>query len=411
VKATNVVLLIIILTVIAAAMTVSRFGTKGNSAAPKPLTDLPMFHSAARAVAVGANAWNTDTLRMYSADIEPDRVNPFPYTPVITLLLKPFVRLSTANLQPWWLAFSCLAASVSVIVAFHIVRTVLPSIGTSWLFIPIMTLVVAPFQFALLNGQLDVLLGCILLLAWWHAPDRPMLAGLMLAAVLCTKHALAPIVGLFLVAGKGPRHTVAWALVCTLAIVGITVILQGTRPWLQWLDFTLAFGEGNLQGLTLGVPFNLSLQGLAARWQWSSAGLLRIIAPLLSVLALLYLAYSRRIAKSDSYGRLVWFGIGVVAAAWIMPFCWSHHLLAATASLMALCFNRNGTPAPFRIAGVILAIQCAPGMLVVRAVEALLQTSIADTMALSGCIGVVALVVMQTSVVTQKKSISTKDAQ
>lgn len=393
-KALKLAYLISILTVIAAAMAVTRFVPRGDDSHPKPLTDLPMFHSAARAVSAHANAWNTDTLRQYSGDVAPQLVNPFPYTPVIATILQPVAHLSTVKLQPWWLALSCFFVACSCAMACRIVRAVVAVDDIPSRAMPFACLLIVPFQFALLNGQLDVFLGAMLLAVWWTAWDRPLLAGFLLAFALCTKHALAPIVVLLLAAGRGPRQTVGYAMVWSIVVVGASIVFIGWQPWVQWLEFTLAFGAGNMQGLRLDVPFNLSFQGQMTRLFGSVDGVLRIIAPATYIIVLVLAALRGSIDNADHYGRLIWFGIGVIASAWIMPFCWSHHLVAGAAPLLAMCFRRHGGIAPYRCIGGFVALQCAPGMPVIRLVEWLGHTSLAEHLALAGTIGVLVMILL-----------------
>lgn len=395
-KAQGDTYLIVLLTVIAAAMAVTRFMPPEDGGPAKPLTDLPMFHSAARAVSAHANAWNIDTLRQYSGDVRRELVNPFPYTPVIATVLQPVTTLTTAQLQPWWLALSCFFAACSCVLAWRIVQTVVAAHDASLWTPPYACMLVLPFQFALLNGQLDVIIGAVLLAAWWRSWNQPLLAGLLLALALCTKHALVPIIVLFLAAGKGPRQTVGYATLWSIGVVGMSVVFIGWQPWLQWAEFTLGFGTGNMQGLRLDVPFNLSVHGQLARWFGSTGGLFRVVGPVTFVMVFVIVAIRKSIQQTDHYGRLLWFGIGAVSSAWIMPFCWSHHLVVAAAPLLAMCFRRHGGMAPYRCIVGVLALQCAPGMPGVRLLEWLGRLSLADHLALAGTFGVLALLLVMT---------------
>jgi len=330
-----------------------------------------MFHAAARAVAASDNPYDVERLRSHEVDAPDATVHPFPYTPAITAVLRPFSLLSLESAQRIWLLLSIVGVAVLVMLSMKVANVTSP-----WWAVGITLLM--PVQFTLVSGQLEAFLAPAILYAWMLSRnDKNFVAGVIIGAAIVLKHAFAPFLLLFVIERR-------WGVLAGIAagaagMVVLSLPFTGIEVWQQWFAFTRGFGSsGASTGLDVSVPFNLSLVGVLSSLGVDPGIAIRVIAPtvFLAVVVILFLRF-RPFAVSPLRPfatSLSMFGAIALLAPFCMPYFWPHHELYATAALIGLCataLEQNKSRGFKVILALVVVVQSAPGMLPHRIIQKL----------------------------------------
>jgi hypothetical protein len=182
-------------------------------------SDFVVFWTAARSAApydfealTAAQYWYmaTETLR------------PFAYPPSFLPWLEPLAGL------PMWPAFLVWTGGTAALFTLVWSRIAGP--------IPALTGLAAPIAlFGLVPGQMIFLFGSLVVGGLALADRRPVAAGLLLGAAATIKPQLLLLVPLAL-AAAGLWRTLAAAILAGAGIGALCLLVQGTDPWLAWIE-------------------------------------------------------------------------------------------------------------------------------------------------------------------------------
>lgn len=338
------------------------------------LYDLAAYDAAARAVAHGHSPYNLGALAQYADSVVPN-VFAYVYTPVLAVLLQPTADWGMATLQPVWLLFSSVAAAALVLLITSPLPSgehkVLPwsqSISLGHGAKAIALIGILPIHYTLLSGQMEVftvlLLVAVLRL---HMDGQPVGAGVVLGVMLVLKHAALPILPFFLLIP--PRATVLYSAIAAVALAGVTVVLGYGPLWADFLTWSSAMSLVNASALGLDPynPYNVSLGSAFIRMGLRSNTWFVVPGVTAWALSMLALAWNARRGRLDT---LQAFAVAALASVIALPFTWTHHLLCLAPACAAVAVGRV-QDAAFRrtIYVLLLVMQLAPGMPLIRVVQ------------------------------------------
>lgn len=191
-------------------------------------------------------------------------------------------------------------------------------------------------------GHFDGVLALLATVALLHGRQRPWLAGCCLA-LMSLKPQLAVMFGIFLLLA-GQWRTVAISVPMTLGLIAISVVTLGTKPWIDFVTWTVPHHAAMLREFTLGYfKSTISIytgSRMAGLPGW--AGYLLQLPFSLVVLAGAVIVYQRRGPDPRSIAIVLW---AVVLA---LPYANAYDLaLAAPALTLALFDHGSGDDRPF----------------------------------------------------------------
>jgi hypothetical protein len=227
-----------------------------------------------------------------------------------------------------------------------------------------MAALILPFSVAVLFGNLDAWYGFAfgaLVLAVGVGPGtrgRSVAGGVAIGIVAVAKlHPASLLLWLLvraLVDRQGPaRQTLIAALATGLVIVGASVAIGGTGPWLDYVTVVKAGAGASVIGPSNAGP--VSLLGQVLPLDATSVKLAQVVVALLA-LAVTALAAVR---VRDPLGSLA---IGITASLVVLPVTWYHYPVALIPVGIALAASRPAARARVAVAVVVadLAISFVP---------------------------------------------------
>jgi arabinofuranan 3-O-arabinosyltransferase len=220
--------------------------------------DLAFYLDAARAIVEGRSPYES------ALAICEGRSGCFPYPPSTALLFVPLLAVPP-SVATWSVValLTGIAAALGAILVLPLPRAVRPWVATAIaLFFPLLL----ELNLANLN-----LLTMALALVAWARRDRPLSAGVLLAAAVGLKMLAAPLLLFYLAAGRW-RH-VAWA-----AATGMIVIVA-TVPWIgrYWAELIPAVVWRSTSADVLGIRPE-ALRGTTGYLALAAAGMAILVA-------------------------------------------------------------------------------------------------------------------------------------
>ena len=308
--------------------------------------DLPSFFCAAQAAfRYHASPYDLQFLQ----SLHHQRVYPFLYPPPSLLFFWPLCLMTYQQASTAMLVFNhglvlCLAYLLTRLLGLSVRRHALPLT-----ILLLYVLLFNPIVWTLVNGQINLLVACLLVLAWLNTRgQRPAIAGLCLGCAVLLKTYPAVIILLLLAARR--YRTVAY----TLLFVGLgtfaALVLVPWTIWSDWLTHMLPYGGYGRTIPGLFPPesiFNLSLNGMLARLfnqgEWCTP---IVVKPWLGTALAYLLALGAVGASLDATWHRVHKDAGT-AGDWaflialpliflVAPLSWEHHLTFVLPSIAVL---------------------------------------------------------------------------
>ncbi|MDH4197294.1 MAG: DUF2029 domain-containing protein, partial [Candidatus Aminicenantes bacterium] len=272
-------------------------------------TDAPSFYTAAVGLRTGVNVYDPAAFDGLAASLFGRSVTVYPYIyfPVLAELLIPLGRLGYPAFAQVFLAINVLLTFLCLWLIIKAVRPAGRDRPALLLFLFVSAAVSEPLNTTLHHGQVNLwvlalILGAVLLLE----KGREFWAVALLCLAVFFKFYPVLIFALFLCQKR--FRTLAYAFLHGLLIVGASIALFGTRPW---LDFLTSATGNFLYGTKASFFFdfnaqwwNNSLNGfftqvLLARGAPRSYALPLVLASFLVFLAVFRRAISRIVASRD----------------------------------------------------------------------------------------------------------------
>lgn len=362
------------------------------------LYDLAAYHAAANAVAHSASPYHPDALARY-ADAAIAHVFAYVYTPVLAIILQPTARLGMAWLQPLWILVSSAGAALLVAaIMAGIPCTPVHRVEWSSTFnarqglVALSLVALVPIHYTLLSGQVEIVAVLLFILALlFHHRHQPVIAGLILGAMLATKHAAVLMLPLFLL--SSPRRTVLYAAATGIAIYGLTVLLGYGYLWADFASWsaTMSHETALAHGLDPHNPYNISIGSALVRMGLRSNAWFTVPGLLMwgATVATMACTWYRRTASLAAIYAAV-----SLASVLALPFAWTHHLLYVAPALVISMLEQGGEPGLRRLSiALICVMQCAPGMPLIRFLQTFGLDLISDTHAFGVALALTAVLV------------------
>ncbi len=240
------------------------------------------------------------------------------------------IRTNAAFVYPlavaWWFAPLSAVGSAS-----HLIYAILSllAIGLScWLARPgqpviaALVLLSSAAVIGLQDGSVNPWLLLGLIVAWrWR--DRPVVAGLAVAALIICKLFLWPVLGWLLLSRRYRAAATAAVVSGVVLVAGFTFGPLGTSAYASMLHV--------LSGLE--APHAAGLSGLLIHWH-ASLALATVIATAIAMLLLGAAGYQYRRGPAGGGREVLVFGAAVVAALFASPIVWHHYYLLLAAPLL-----------------------------------------------------------------------------
>jgi alpha-1,2-mannosyltransferase len=362
------------------------------------LYDLAAYHAAANAVAHGASPYQPSVLASY-ADAAIAHVFAYVYTPVLAIVLQPAAPLGMAWLQPLWILVSSVGAAL-LVVAMIAGIPFTPVNRIEWsstynarhgLF-ALALIALLPIHYSLLSGQVEIVAVLLFILALlFHHRHQPVIAGVILGAMLATKHAAVLMLPLFLL--SSPRSTVLYAVATGVAIYGLTVIMGYGYLWADFASWfaTMSYETALAHGLDPHNPYNISIGSALVRMGLRSNEWFTVPGLLIWLVTIATAAGSwfwRTASLAAIYAAVS------LASVLALPFAWTHHLLYVAPALVISVVEQGSEPRLRRLSIALLCVlQCAPGMPFIRFLQTFGLDPISDAHALSVAFALTAVLV------------------
>jgi hypothetical protein len=290
--------------------------------------DYRVFFAAARLLGGGHSPYDlgklqaVEQLAQFYSRLQPT-LDSFAYLPIAATLLEPLSKL------PFWasyVAFTCFGAAMALLMLALLARDL------GWTRVAALVLGVLVSWIALLGfaaGQFDALMFAVLagsmLLAW---PDRPFLAGLVLALIWVKPDLLWPApVFLFLVLWQRPRR--AWWFALGFAAVSALCLAASSGLLPAWWRAAHGFasGVGTQQPDLAGLPglLRASPAGFGLGTGVLAPGTLVVIAGALVGMAVFaaWMMLSSDWRQVSPVGRIAW-GVGLPLGIWLLATPYAH---------------------------------------------------------------------------------------
>lgn len=161
------------------------------------------------------------------------------------------------------------------------------------------------------------------LIAAWRWRDRPVAAGVIVAALIVCKLFLWPVLGWLLLSRRYRASAVSAAVAGIVLVAGWTFGPLGSRGYATMLHV--------LSGLE--APHAASLSGLLIHWH-ASLGLASVIATGIALVLLAGAGYQLHQRSVGGGREILVFGTAVVAALFASPIVWHHYYLLLAAPLL-----------------------------------------------------------------------------
>ncbi len=198
-------------------------------------------------------------------------VNPYLYPPTSLPFLFPLSRMSYQVVKWLFLAGNHLLV---LLAAWLMLFKLLPpqesqeSRGILLIFGIVYIFLYYPIVSTIENGQVDLFVLVMLLLAWWaHNEDaHPALVAIPLAVAISIKLYPGLLLGLFLV--KRRFDIIAWCVGTVALIAAVTLVVLPVHLWADWITKVLpngGYGRLIVGGLWPGIPGNQSINGFTSR--------------------------------------------------------------------------------------------------------------------------------------------------
>jgi hypothetical protein len=161
------------------------------------------------------------------------------------------------------------------------------------------------------------------LIAAWRWRDRPVVTGLVVAALIICKLFLWPVLGWLLLSRRYRATATAAVMTGVVLVAGFTFGPLRTSAYASMLHV--------LSGLE--APHAASLSGLLIHWH-ASLALATVIATAVALLLLAAAGYKYRRGPQNDGREVLVFGAAVVAALFASPIVWHHYYLLLAAPLL-----------------------------------------------------------------------------
>lgn len=298
------------------------------------LLDLRIYLGAARTLADGGSPYDylDPTFRLGST-----------YPPLWSLLVRPFTDLDVHLLEYLWTAVTLALWGRTLWV---LARRGARPVPVAWLWLA--TLVTAPVWNTLNQGQINVLLWC-LVVTDLDRVVRTGRAGWRIGVAAALK--LTPAVfGVLLL----PARRVRPAVVTAVTALGLTVLVWLIDPTDSSRYWFGVLGDTDRVGL-VEDPQNASLAGALARMGVMQHGLGRVLVVALGVFVAVLAVRSFRMAL-DTGALVVAATVGGCAMALLAPISWTHHLVFLCFPLVLLLGRRTWAARTVLVTSLVLLV-------------------------------------------------------
>lgn len=315
------------------------------------------YYFASRALAAGASPYDSAALQAL-APAEVDFVFPYLYPPLLAFLWTPLTALDPFQAHQAVMLGSMLLAMLNLALLWSLVR---PSChaGAWFLALTLLHAVCGPLVSTVRLGQINVLLGTLVLLALLHErSNHPTRAGFFLALAILIK--VTPLVYLVDLVIRGRWRTVGSCALSGGALVVVTIPFIGPRPWGEFVSHALE-----------PLPFNppISLKGLLDAVGASlDADRGIVIAVVLGGLTAVLWRLMRRLPalRRETEDATAAWGMLTLFALLASPLTWHHHYYLALlpfAYFVPRAFERGGRSRLVWAAAALAVLLRYPGAL------------------------------------------------
>jgi alpha-1,2-mannosyltransferase len=324
--------------VIALVCVISTWDTVWNPPAVK--LDFASFYLAAKAVHNHANPYHVEYLDDLAEQTRiTQHIPPYLYPPFLAVITSPFSTMQPLDAQRLLDLASVIACIAIVLLTTTAVAFVLGDRGVasrpsanalSWQAAAtgLALFFILPFQNNFLLGQINIILLliiCIVLLLYFSG-KMDFLSGFLLSIPVLIK--IVPIVLLLLLLSKGKAKTLVGFLTGVVLFGGISLLIGGTTPWVEFSAFLPAVAYGQpVSGLFYPeAVYNFSLAGFFSRLLPGEHSLVSVASTACLCVMITISAWSLFRAKSRQDQTLLLLPILVVS---ILSSSWTylHHVV------------------------------------------------------------------------------------
>jgi len=286
-----------------------------------PLNDFSVYIDGTRATLIGKNPYE---LWFF------DRYN---YSPSATLFFLPFTWVSTNTAEYIFTAISI--ASLYLIIIYSLASLSIKPHWSTKLFLFALALRLFPVRLTLSLGQVNLIVLCLIMAAFYFQQKKPLLAGGLLGVAAVIKLTPAPLIIYFLLKQK---YRLVISFLATIIVINFTSIIKFSLPLTQYyyIHVLPELNSRLTQGTINATYMNQSITALLARFKVfnDSNNLIRYI---ISVFTLLLLAIRhKKLSDFQIFSLLL-----IILTIFFPIFVWQHHYVVVIPLLIMLFAYRQ----------------------------------------------------------------------